>query len=107
MTDSLIPLREKVQHLEARQTRFPVRSMGEEWEDVRSSIELQAELGQFQQQVRRRMLELREIVANLEARVSLPPPRAPSDVSWEAVSERVASEVSKASETPNENGDRS
>ena len=46
--DTLVPLREQVQHLEAKmeewQTGFPVRSLGEEWEDVQSSIELQADL---------------------------------------------------------------
>ena len=34
--DTLFPLREQAQHLEAKmekwQTRFPVRSLGEEWE---------------------------------------------------------------------------
>ena len=98
--------REQFQHLEAKieawQVRSPVRSLGEEVEELRSSIELQAEFEQFRQQDRRRMLDLRDTVANLEARVNLLRPRAPTDVSWEAVSERVASDVSRASETLND-----
>ena len=76
--------------------------MGEEWEDVQSSIEQQVDIEHFKQQDRRRMLELREAITNLEARMNLPPPRAPTDVSWETVSDRVASEISRASETLNE-----
>ena len=71
--------------MEAWQVCFPVGSLGEEWDDVQSSIELQAEFEHFEQQDRRKTLELREATANLEARMNLPPPRAPTDVSWEAV----------------------
>ena len=102
--DSLIRFREQAQHLETKmeawQLRFPLRSLGEEWEDVQSSIELQAEFEHFKQQDRRRMPP--EAIANLEARMNLPPPRVPTDVSWEAVSDRVASEITRASETLNE-----
>ena len=48
------------------------------------------------------MLDLRDTVANLEARVNLLRPRARMDASWEAVSEEVASEISRLSETLNE-----
>ena len=69
---------------------------------MQSSVELQADFERFKQHDQRTMWELRDASANLEARVNLLQPRAPTDVSWEAVSDRVASEISRVSETLNE-----
>ena len=52
--------------------------------------------------MRRRLLELRETIMLIDARMSIGPPRAPTEVSWEEVSERVASEVGRVSEILNE-----
>ena len=88
--DALVPLREKVQHLEAKmecfEERLPRRPFGEEVKEIQSSIELQAELEQFKERMRRQLLEFRETIATINTR----PPGVPTDLSWEAVSERVA-----------------
>ena len=82
--------------------RFPRGPLGEEFEEIQSSIELQADLEQFKEQVRRGLLELRETITNVDARLNIRSPGAPTDVSWEAVSERMASKVGRASEVVNE-----
>ena len=64
-------------------------------------MELQADFERFKQHDQRRMWELRDAITNLEARVNLLRPRASTE-SWEAVSDRVASEVSRMSEALNE-----
>ena len=98
--DSLAPLREQVQHLEAKmenwQTRFPVRSVSDEVEDIQGNIELQADFEHVKQNDRRSMLGLRVAITNLKARVNLLRPRFPME-SWEVVSDRVASEISRVS----------
>ena len=61
--DILAPLREEVEHFEAKmedwQTRFLVRSLGDEVEDIQSGIELQADFERFKQHDQRRVWELR------------------------------------------------
>ena len=100
---------EWVQHLEAKmedwQLRFPVRSLGDEVEDIQSSIE-QAEFEQFKRGDQRRMWELRNPITDLEARANLLRPRTPMDT-WEVVSDRVASETSRVSENSKRESDRS
>ena len=75
MIDTLTPLRERVLHLEAKieecQTRFLVRSLGDEVEDLQSSIELQADFERFKRNDHRRMWELRISISNFEAKVNL------------------------------------
>ena len=78
MFDTLIPLRIKVQHLEAKmeylEEHFPRKPLGEEFEEIQSSIEPHADLEQFKERMRRGLLELRETIASVDARLNI---RAP------------------------------
>ena len=90
--NTLAPLLEKVQHIEAQleywQHRFPRRSLGEDLGEIQSSIELQAAFEQFKRNDHGRIWELRNAIDDLEAKVNLLRSRSPMDT-WEVVSDRV------------------
>ena len=96
--NTLAPLQEKVQFLETLmeewQRRFPVRSFGEEMEDIQNSIDLQEAFERLKRNNHRRMWEFRIAIDDLEAKVnilrsgSLMP--GPLDT-WKVVTDRLAS----------------
>ena len=69
--------------------------------DVCCSVELQEELQAFQEADRRRILEIRNVVNDLEAEVNILHTRSRANT-WEVISNRVASEIDRMSARLNE-----
>ena len=71
--DNFVPARDKVDIPESQfghwRRRFPRRSLGEDLEEIQSSIEFQTEFQEFQQSNRDRMWQLRHAIENIDAQM--------------------------------------
>ena len=74
--------------------------LGDQIDEVTTAIEVQEELQAFKAADRRRIEEIREVIPAIEERVNIV--RRSRDDTWELISDRVTSEMDRASATLNE-----
>ena len=102
--DAFVRLRNKVLIIEGQieywQHRLPRRHLAEDLEEIQSSIELQAEFQEFKQNSKDRVWQLRHAIEHLDAQTTVLQSRFSTD-SWEVLSDRIASKVSRMSATLN------
>ena len=115
-TDSIPAFRDAICSLDVQVKDLAAQARSEVlWEEtperVTKMTSLRSDIGDLKRQVLKltdrqheiqgsvdNLPDLRDAIGSLEARVSAMSTQAPTKVSWEAVSERVASEVSRTSE---------